>query len=269
MRIGEATLREARARLARAERDMSRTKIRAPYDGRERNERVDTGQFVGRGVAVATIYAVDFVEVRVPIKDQELQFLSLPGAFASERAAAPAEVVLRARFAGADHEWRGRVARTEGELDPTTRMVNVVAQVANPYDVQGGRAPLSVGLFVDAEIKGEQRDNVVVLPRSALRGPSRVLVVDAEQRLRFREVEVLREAQDQVFISSGLNAGELVCISSLQNTQDGLLVRVAEERDAAAAEPVLGNGARLDSGGASAVELDSEETTNVGAGVGS
>ncbi|MEM7220594.1 MAG: efflux RND transporter periplasmic adaptor subunit [Pseudomonadota bacterium] len=227
VRIAEAAKREATARLARATRDLERTRITAPYDGRVRSERVDVGQFVRRGTAVGTVYAVDYAEVRLPIQDEELAFLDLPltetdPAAAGERRA---EVVLRARFAGAEHEWLGEVVRTEGEIDPSTRMVQVVARVAAPYVTAGERPPLAVGLFVDAQISGALVPDLVRLPRSALRDASRVFVVDADSRLWFRDVSVLRRERDEVLIAAGLRAGEWVCVSSVPGASDGMRVR--------------------------------------------
>ena len=132
--IAKATLREARARLARAQRDLARTSITAPYDGRVRSERVDAGQFVRRGEAIGTIYAVDFAEVRLPIHANELAYLDLPISKEGQSLATQAKVTLSAEFAGSVHFWQGKVVRTEGELDPMTRMVHVVARIADPYD---------------------------------------------------------------------------------------------------------------------------------------
>lgn len=234
LNVAEAELREASASLERAERDLERTEILAPYDGRVRSERVDVGQFVNRGSAVATIYAIDYAEVRLPVPDHELAFLDLPLASNSQGPTLPVPVVLRARFAGESHEWNGTVVRTEGELDPRTRMVNVVARVEDPYVRHNDRPPLSVGLFVEAELIGSVANDVVVLPRSALRGESQVLVVDGDDRLRFRDVDVLRVARDEVYIRGGIERGERVCVSPLESVVDGMAVRTPP---ASAAEP--------------------------------
>jgi len=229
--VAEAARRSARARLERAERDLARTEIVGPYDGRVRSENVDVGQFINRGAPVATLYAVDFAEVRLPVPDDDLAFLDLALVRRSGKSARKVPVILRAHFAGADHEWQGEVVRTEGEIDPRTRVVNVVASVADPYAESNGRAPLSVGLFVQAEILGSEVENVVVLPRAALRGKGRVLLVDEEQRLRFREVDILRLARDEVVVRGGLEAGERVCVSPLETVVEGMLVRVSEAED--------------------------------------
>ena len=226
--VANATLREAKAVLSRAERDLARTEVTAPYNGRVRTERVDVGQFVNRGAAIATIYAIDYAEVRLPIHDDELAYLELPLVYDEAATAQPVAVTLSARFAGARHEWQGEIVRTEGELDPRTRMVVAVARVIAPYAKQDGRPPLSVGLFVDAEITGAQAKDIVVLPRSALRGGDRVFVVSEDGTLRNREVDVLRIVRDQVYLRGDLERGERVCVSALEGAVDGMLVRVSE-----------------------------------------
>lgn len=243
VRIAEATLREAKARLARASRDLDRTRLIAPYDGRVRSERVDVGQFVKRGTSVGVIYAVDYAEVRLPIQDEELAFLNLPLSQSESGAAViAAPVTLRARFAGTEHAWQGEVVRTEGELDPSTRMVHVVAQVPEPYLPADGRPPLSVGLFVDAQIFGATVPNLVSLPRAAMRQDDQVLVLGEDSRLYFRQVQVLRHAKDEVLISAGLERGERVCVSPLQSSADGMKVRPVEEAVSASANQTAAAG---------------------------
>jgi hypothetical protein len=53
----------------------------------------------------------------------------------------------------------------------------------------------------------------------------RVLVVDGEDRLRFREVDVLRVTHDRVLVRAGLAAGERVCVSALDTPIEGTPVR--------------------------------------------
>ncbi len=225
-RVAEAVLEEARVTVAQAERDLDRTLIRAPFTGRVRDEQVDLGQFVSRGAKVATIYATDFVEMRLPIPDRELAYLDLPLWQGTGALAEGPPVSIRARFAGADHEWIGRVVRTEGEIDPKSRMVHVVARVEDPYaETETGRPPLAVGLFVQAEIAGPQVSGVTVVPRVALRD-EHLMVVDADSRLHLREVDVLRVDGEDVLIRTQLAPGERVCVTPLQAVVDGMFVRV-------------------------------------------
>jgi len=232
-RGAEAGLREARARRQRAERDLARTELHAPYTGRVREENVDVGQFASRGAPLAKLYAVDFAEVRVPIPDRELAYLDLPLAYRDGETSTSGgpRVELRADFAGTEHRWTGQLVRTEGEIDPRSRTVTVVARVEEPYarSGNGARPPLAVGLFVDVEIEGRVLQSAVVLPRLALHEGNHVYVVDDDNRLRSRAVEVLREDRDGVVITEGLAAGERVNLSPLRGAVDGMVVRVAEE----------------------------------------
>ncbi len=226
-----ASLDAALAGVQQAETNLARTEVRAPYAGRVQTKQVDLGQVVAPGVPLATIYAVDLAEVRLPLPDDDLAFVDLPLGYRGESggtASGPA-AILRAEFAGQTHEWSGRIVRTEGMIDPISRMVHAVAQVENPYG-RGvpGRPPLAAGMFVEAEIRGKTLQGVAEIPRSALRLDGTVLIVDAEDRLRIRAVEIARELKDTVIVEGGLADGERVCTSPLAVVVDGMQVIVRE-----------------------------------------
>lgn len=231
-RVADAALDDAEAALEQAERDLSRTEVLAPFTGLVRSEQVDPGQFVSRGAAVARLYAVDYVEVRLPIADQQLAFLDLPLMQRGEidEADAP-EVVLSAEYAGNKYEWLGKLVRTEAEIDSRSRMVQAVARVQAPEDasLHPENLPPPVGLFVQAEIQGRSADDIVMLPRSVIRNGNQVLIVDGDDRLRFRTVSIARIYGDDAFIDGGLYKGDRVCVTALQAVVDGMRVEVAAD----------------------------------------
>ncbi|MDE0129693.1 MAG: efflux RND transporter periplasmic adaptor subunit [Gammaproteobacteria bacterium] len=233
-RVAEADLASARAAVSQAELDLSRTELRAAFAGLVRSEQVDPGQFVSRGDVIARLYAVDYLEVRLPIADQQLAYLNIPPMQRGEldESLAP-EVELSADFAGQHYKWRGRIARTEAEIDMRSRMVNVVARVRAAAD-DPHYAPPPVGLFVQAEIQGRSAVNVVVVPRSAMRNGNQLLIVDENDRLRLRTVSVARIYGDDAYIDGGLEQGERVCISALQTVVDGMRVEVVMDGVSAA-----------------------------------
>ena len=228
-RVAEATMQDAQAAFEQSSRDLKRTAITAPFNGLVRREAVDIGQFVSRGSAIATVYASDQAEVRLPIADRQLAFLNLP---VGHRGELPLDeqpkVTLSAQYAGRELTWQGRIVRTEAQIDTASRMVHVIARVSN--DDQ--EAPLSVGLFVNADIEGLLAQDIVVVPRNSLRNGNRVLVVDEEDRLHFRTIEPLRLYQDEVLIKGGLERGERVCISPLQTAIEGMPVNPVVENPA-------------------------------------
>ena len=182
-RAAEAALREARGRgsIAPSATSSARSCAR-PIAGRVRSERVDVGQFVSRGAPIATLYAVDYAEVRLPIPDRELAYVDLPLAYrseagpkrATETAAADdgSPVRLQAEFAGraarvdrAHRAHRGR-DRSQAAAWSTWWRASTIPTPARRAAIG---PPLAVGLFVEAEILGRSVDAAVTLPRAALR----------------------------------------------------------------------------------------------------
>ena len=225
--IREPQIRQAEAEYAASVADLNvaklnleRTRMTLPFDGVVVSESVDVGQFVGNGSRLATVYGTEVVEVRVPLDSRELSWFDIP---TGSRAAGPrAEVTVDPD--GRAVTWEGRVSRMEAQVDQISRMVHVVIEVANPYDTSGGRAALLPGSFVDVRISGRTLSEVISVPRHAIRDDQSVWVFD-NGVLRVREVQVLRADRQQTLISSGLEEGELVIISSLDAVTDGMTVR--------------------------------------------
>lgn len=227
-----ALVASAQAQVQQAELNLSRTTVALPFAGRIRKAMVDVGQYVMTGQALAEAYATDVAEVRLPIGAEDLAFVDLPMLHEGDKEPhGAAEMTLTAEFAGRTHTWQGVIDRTEGEMDRRTRQVTAVGRVESPYAAGGmeNRPPLKVGMFVQATVKGRTFDGVVTLPRSALRPDSTVVVLDSENRISFRKVDVLRSDRTNALVRSGLAAGDRVCVSPLDAPVEGMAVRVADE----------------------------------------
>jgi RND family efflux transporter MFP subunit len=237
----KAVLASARAALEQAQFDLERTVVKAPFDGRVREKSVDVGQYVQRGQSVARLYSVDIAEVRLPVADEQLAYVSLPLAYrnveSSQDAHGPA-VTLEADFAGETYQWRGRIVRTEGEIDPRTRMVHAIAQVEDPYARTGSsrRPPLAVGMFVKGEILGKSV-RAIPIPRTAVRGENTVLIVNDNNQIELRQLDIFRQERERVLASGGVKEGERICVSILEAAVDGMPVRVLEEAQLEAETP--------------------------------
>ncbi len=228
-----ASLASAQARLDEAHRNLSRTRITAPYAGRVLEQRVDFGQFVSTGTVMARIYAVDFAEIRLPLTDRQLAFVNLPELYRGEATYGQGgpKVTLRADFGGRKHSWDGRIVRSEGAIDSRSRQLFVVAQVKDPYGrTVEDRPPLKVGLFVEAQIEGEYLHDVIVIPRTLLKENSYVLVIDGQSKLRRRTVEVLWSDTKNIIVREGLNSGELLCTTQVPFAIDGMTVNTEQGR---------------------------------------
>ena len=223
-RVAEANLIEARISLEQSRLNLKRVSISAPYTGRVLNESIDVGEYVTSSKAVASIYATDMFEIRLPIANSQFAYLNLaPTASGMIDSTDLPKVIIYGEYGGTKFEWLGEMVRTEAIIDAESRMLYGVARVKTEYSK--AKPPLVVGLFVKADIEGRAVENVIRLPRSAIRDNNQLLVVDKEDRLRFRKVNILRIEYDDVLVSSGLIAGERVCISPLQVVVDGMKVK--------------------------------------------
>ncbi|MGE3164277.1 MAG: efflux RND transporter periplasmic adaptor subunit [Planctomycetota bacterium] len=217
----------ARARLQRAAIDVERTEVRAPYDGRIRERFVEHGQYIAPGAAVASVSSTDFAEVRLAITPDEVAYLNLPLQGQTTDSDEGPRVTLLSDFGGREVRWPAWITRTEGEVDERTRSIYAVARVRSPYapPAEGGAPPLLAGLFVEAVILGQRAEAAVRLPRSAIHDGA-VWIVDLEDRLRRRSVQILRLGREEVLIGDGLDGGEQVCVSALDLAVEGMKVRV-------------------------------------------
>lgn len=222
-----AKLKAAKAELEEALLYRERTELRAAFDGRIRERKVEVGEYIEEGTPLARLFAIDKAEVRLPLDPDELAFLDLSLTSPQKLGAAGPKVMLRASLAGKRHQWEGRIVRTEGVIDEKTRMLYAVAEVQDPYGYASDahQAPLPVGLFVEAEIEGRPLAQVNLLPRQALRQGGQVLVVNGEGRISVREIEVLRVEGDWAVVQGSLQHGEAVVVSPLPQAVEGMEVK--------------------------------------------
>jgi RND family efflux transporter MFP subunit len=227
-----AELASAQAELARAHRDLERTQVRAPYDGRIINTQVDVGQRVSIGSPLALVHATDVAEVRLPLTLAEISQLDLPLAYEGERPQAGPVVQLTATLGDTVHQWPANLTRTEAAIDERTRFIYAIATVKDPYirdPKSPERPPLMLGLFVEAQIEGKTLEGVFALPRSALHRGDEVWLVD-DQQLEIRKVKIAATDASHAYIGAGLNAGERVITTQLEQVVDGMQVLLTPSR---------------------------------------
>lgn len=216
-------LEQARAEYEAARLNLERTTIRAPFDGRVRERIAGVGQYVAPGAQLGRIFSTDVAEIRLALTDNDLAKLGLPFAFTATDDNPGPLVQMSAFIANKNHEWTGRIARTEGAIDPGTRQVFAIAVVNDPYGEGAAEdgTPLAMGLFVDAHIVGKPYENAIVLPRSALYGRDTVYVIKDDNTLEARTVSIVSADRDTITLASGVNPGERVVTSPLRGADNG------------------------------------------------
>lgn len=226
----EADVAAAKAQILKAERDLERTVIRAPYAGQALKQNVDIGQLVSQGTALGEIFAVDYVEIRLPLPEREMRFVHLPERFRNENSAGSGPPVrFNALVNGKPATWTGRIVRVEGALDEATRQVTAVAQVTDPYSRRtDGMPPLKIGQFVEAEIEGEKLRDVFVIPRNAVRAGNEIILISAQNTLRRATVDPLAGDEKSIVVAAGLakglKEGDVLCLTPIPFAADGARV---------------------------------------------
>ena len=220
-----AQLRAARADLDKARLDLARTEIRVPFHGRVRERNVGIGQFVTAGMPMGRVFSIDTVEVRLPLTDTQLVELNLPLGFtASDTASAPT-VQFSANLGSREYAWVGQIVRIDASIDEDTRLIYATAEVQEPYGMAASEGmPMAVGLFVNAEIEGVAEQVAYVMPRLALRNENRVYVINEQNELEIRTVDVLSTSEQRVLVTGGVADGDRVVTSPVPNAVDGMAV---------------------------------------------
>jgi len=220
--------------VSEAELGLERTAISVPFAGRVMSESVDVGQFVTSGQTLARVYSTDVARIVVPFQDRQLQWFAIPSPVldltpSPGRAELESDVnvTVSAAFAGKRRQWSGRVARTAGQVDRQSRMVDVVIEVDDPFDA-ANPVPLMPGMFVEVAIAGHRLEDVVRVPRFALRADRRVWVA-REGKLNIVDVDVVRTDRQHAYVAGGLEDGDVVITSQLDVVIEGMAVRVPED----------------------------------------
>jgi RND family efflux transporter MFP subunit len=229
-----AALEAAKARLRQAELNLERTRILAPYAGRILTKEVDIGQYITTGTRLARIYASDALEVRLPLSDEQLSYLTLPEEFRNGPAGSAtrqAAVNFSVRIGSETFTWSGRLVRTEGSIDINSRQLFVVARIDDPYQQTGNRPQLKIGQFIEARISGSRLDDVYRIPRQAVHGERTVHIITPENRLERRELDILWRDADYLVAGGPLRPGEQITLTRLPFAADGIIVRILGKND--------------------------------------
>jgi RND family efflux transporter MFP subunit len=228
-----AGLKAAQSDLQQARVNLERTRVSLPFVGRIAKTYVDLGQFVTAGTPLARAFATDRVELRLPIKQDQLSALGLPIGYVAEEGGGR-DVDFFATTGGVKQHWSGKLSRLDASIDSTTRLLYAIAVIEDPYgqNVSQHGMPLAVGLYVDAVIKGREIQQALRIPRAGLRAGDTVFVIGEDGLLQIRHVAVTHSSSEFAVIAEGLKAGEQVIVSSIRNPLEGMAVQAGQRPSA-------------------------------------
>lgn len=233
LKEAKASVDAGTATLEQARRDLERTKIRAPFDGRVQQRAVGLGQAVGGATPLGEIFATDFAEIRLPLAPRQLALVTLP----SQPGDAGVPVTLTDAIGqNPDARWEASIVRTEGALDESSRELFAIARIDDPFGLASGKPPLRIGQPVRASIRGKILEEVFVLPRHSVRGVNRIYLVDRTSPAILKtDIEPLWSTADLLVVKDGLEPGQWLSTTRLPYAPDGAPVEIIERPIAAEA----------------------------------
>lgn len=246
LKSAEVALESARSGLAKAQLQLTRTVITAPFNGFIQSENVEVGQLVSPQSQLATLVGTDSFWVRVSIPVDQLGFVTLPR---GEQAGS--SVTVWTDTGKGRIVRRGRVIRLLGDLEPSGRMARIIVELDDPFGrthsagdsspqpTSGGETdgmrgpaesdlPLLLGSFVHAEVDGDTLSGVAELPRRAMQSEGLVYVLGEDERLVVRKVEVIYGGEEKVLVRGELKEGDRAIVTPLAVPVVGMQLRLAD-----------------------------------------
>ena len=233
----KAKVLSAQAALEKAQLNLERTKVIAPYAGRVLSKSVDVGQVVSNNSQLAEIYATDKVEIRLPIKNKDLELIDLPEQYRDAGAAPLGAYVLFHSDLVGEQKWQGNLVRTEGAIDNNAQQLYVVAQINDPYKATAtNKYPIKIGQYVNAQISGRELSNVLMIPNSTIYQGSYVYVVE-DGVLKRKDITIRWQNSQHSIIASGLEFGQQLVLTPLGQVSSGTAVSIKGQESASPMRP--------------------------------
>jgi RND family efflux transporter MFP subunit len=215
-----AKVRQAEASLGQARLDVKRSTVTTPFTALVLDKNVEIGARVSITDTLATLVDTReyWVEAAIPV--DRLPWINLP-----EKNKPGSTARIRSQASGAERE--GRILRLRGDLEEQGRLARV--QVSLPAPLEASPAPILLGEYVHLELEGKRLENVIRLPRAALRENDTVWTVQ-NATLVIRPATVAWRDTDTVLISDGLESGAIVVTSELAAPINGMPVTLGQDR---------------------------------------
>lgn len=215
VRRRESDVRSAQARLDQARLDLERTKVLAPFDALVTAENVEVGTTVNLGADLATLVDTSVFSIEVSVPQARLAGLAPNGS----------EVMIH--LADGAPARTGRSAGLLGEVDRAGRMARLRVEISDPLETASEQPAALIGGYARVELPLVPLESAAAIPRTALREGDVVWLVDANEQLEIRPVDVALRRDGDVLVTGGLLTGDLVISSAISVPVPGMRVRPA------------------------------------------
>ncbi|WP_318510692.1 efflux RND transporter periplasmic adaptor subunit [Photobacterium leiognathi] len=234
----EANVKFAKAGVERAKRNLAKTEIRAPFDALVKMKNINMGSYLPQGKLIGELYGTETAEIRLPITPNSISYLDLNRLDSRK-------LNIEAQYGDTQiNHWAAKLVRNEGIIDKDNRMIYLIAEVDDPYNLKSPLGKSSIksisslstsspslslpvlqfGTFVTTTIQGKKVKDVIKLPRHVVRS-EQVIVVDSQNKTQTRQVNVVRSDNENAYVIGGLEDGEFVSLIRSDSLIDGTEVK--------------------------------------------
>ncbi len=234
----EANVKFAKAGVERAKRNLAKTEIRAPFDALVKMKNINMGSYLTQGKLIGELYGTETAEIRLPITPNSFSYLDLNRLVSRK-------LNIKAQYGDTQiNHWAAKLVRNEGIIDKDNRMIYLIAEVDDPYNLKSPLGKSSIksisslstsspslslpvlqfGTFVTTTIQGKKVKDVIKLPRHVVRS-EQVIVVDSQNKTQTRQVNVVRSDNENAYVIGGLEDGEFVSLIRSDSLIDGTEVK--------------------------------------------
>ena len=230
-----AELAVAETRLSQAQLDLERTRIRAPFNSVVITRDVNVGTSVTPSTVLGTLIGTDHYWVKALIPTSQLQWIHPGGHNAT---GSPAHIFDTAAW-GEQRSRIGHTAGLTGKIEEQGRMAEILIDVPDPLGLSpdAGNIPkLLLGSYVRIDIEGKPLESVAMIDRNLVRDGNQVWIMDDNDRLDIRKIEIAFKSPDHVLVQGGIEPGERLITSNLPSPVQGMSLRLSENRQAGSTE---------------------------------
>ena len=234
-----AALDTAEAVLEQARLNLERTQVRSPFNAIIQAREVNLGTYATPSTRLATLVGTDeyWIEVLVPV--DQLKWIRIPRSSAEKGAI----VSFFNESAWGPGRFRtGRVIRLASGLEEQGRMAQLWVSVNDPLSLRresSGEPVMIIGSYVRVEIQGTTIESVAAVERKHIRDGDQIWIMNADDKLEIRPVEILFRGRDSVLIGRGIQPGDRLITTDLAAPVPGMPLRT-QQRQAPRTSPAEG-----------------------------
>ncbi len=220
----QASVEAAEANLRLTKINLGYTRIKSPISGLIGKSEAKEGEYVGRSpnpVILNTVSRIDTILVEFFITEAE--YLRFFRSINQDKAKkydkrSTLELILAD---GSVHDYKGKIDFINRNVDPKTGAILLQASFPNPKRL------VRPGQYAKVKALVDIADSALIVPQRCVRelqGKYSVYIVNQENKIESRQIDVSSFYQDYYVISSGLNAGDKVVFEGIQKVIPGMQV---------------------------------------------